>query len=187
MCAKKMHRFVRHLLQPWSTMIADRWRPAIRAVSFGFGLSLSLLGFGWALFVPASELDHRSAASVLTNPSFRSSWTMGLERAGYCQAWGVHPVEGAPSEDDAPGECRGWYSPPGGSPGVWHAEKYVRTPVRIHEGSSRMDAVRHVASVPIRMAGKLILPFGILLVVQLGISAGYAKYKREQNADREEG
>lgn len=190
---ERIRSLIRQFLQPWDTMLSGRLTPAIRAVSYGFALSLSLLGAGWALFVAAPDLDDRSAVSVLASPSFRviqegrkPKWIA----AGTCEAVGEsRPFDDIPRDDSSSYVCRGWYEPQGSGSNLWRAARHYVTPGQSHieTGVSRSDALGYLLRIPVHLAQQLMLPLGVAAVAQLGIATGYAKYRRDMDANSERG
>ena len=197
-----LKKFLKYLLQPWSTIVHFRIGSIAKATIVGCTVSLTLLALGWTLFsspVEESVSGHRSVFSILVRPDYRTIKAQsGRQSAvGECTYIGRGEPPGNSSLGQynlLPGQyCLGWkmgadcrtYPITAIQRGcVWTAiktEYESGVPAR-SVGSSRITALEHVKDVWVgavgSLVGSLLPPAVVLLITQLGVLVGYQYFQR---------
>lgn len=160
----------------------------LQALAVGLAVSGGLLVAGIALFVPTSKLDNRAAAPVLINPNFSvlDEGSNGSSVAiGVCEKLSpTKPMDDITSILQESVVCRDWHEVERGWAGIlWRATKYHSLPwmPRRTSGASRKDALEYMFGVPTGLILDLVRPVLVLLVLQAGVSTGFAYLHRSRS------
>ncbi len=189
---ESLKKMLKLFLQPWSGIYKPQISSFTKAVVLGGSVSLMLLSVGWTLFSSSEDLRNRSVVSVLLSPDYRfiedvpEQWIA----IGTCSELTHRKLFTGRYFDGT--YCRKWIETkrpslwnPYSIDSSWSATKYRNVPREYARvlGSSRSDALGHAKDVWVNAGSSLLMPIVVLLVMQMGVLAGYQYFRRSSKAD----
>ncbi len=158
----------------------------LKSVAVGLVSTVFLIVLGWSLFASSEELNDRRPISVLIDPDFRILPATNAEwvETGKCVKSSIsRPVDGPAHPFLESIVCRNWQLTNGyqGLVNNWTATEFTHRSARreLEIGSSRLDAASDVLNRFGSFGEKLLVPIGVFVAINFGVSIGIWFRKRE--------
>jgi hypothetical protein len=172
-------------LFPWQGFLTTQLGSVLKSVVVGLVSTAFLIVLGWSVFASSEDLDDRSPISVLINPDYRviPATKAKLIEIGTCseQSYSKPETETVSSIFEST-VCRNWQLRSDyWVRNWWTATQFRHIPARpsFERGSTRIDAASESLSNLGRVGKNLLVPIGVLIALNFGVSIGYWFQKRD--------